>query len=233
MKKTNKEKAFRYERKFVVEGMYNRELESMIKLHPAHFREIFHERIVNNIYFDTTQFKYYRENVDGNASRVKVRIRWYGDLFEQEEKPVLEYKIKSALMGRKESFKLAPFQLDQGFSMRAIKEMVQTSDIPEEIKVHFYHLQPVLLNRYSRKYYLSADQNYRITIDQGLEYYSIRPNNNFFISKFKDPPATIVELKYASDVDNGANELSTLFPFRMTKSSKYVNGVDRFFGSTI
>ena len=85
---------WRYERKFFISGLKKEDIEFMVKLHPAIFREIYHERTVNNLYFDSYEMKSYLDNVSGNSQRAKVRIRWYGDLFGIIEKPVLEVKIK-------------------------------------------------------------------------------------------------------------------------------------------
>ena len=46
---------FRYERKFLIQDATRSEVERSIKLHPALFSEIFHERSVNNIYFDSPE----------------------------------------------------------------------------------------------------------------------------------------------------------------------------------
>ena len=63
---------WRYERKFVIEGHYRAHVESMIKLHPAMFSEIFHERFVNNIYFDSMNMDNYLENELGTIERGKI-----------------------------------------------------------------------------------------------------------------------------------------------------------------
>ena len=62
---------YRYERKFVVNNKELSEIEQGIKFHPAIFKEIFYERQVNNIYFDTIGFKNYHENVGGLSDRYK------------------------------------------------------------------------------------------------------------------------------------------------------------------
>ena len=141
------------------------ELEYIVKLHPRMFLEIYHQRFVNNIYFDSMMLKNYVYNVYGHSERIKVRIRWYGDLFGFIEKPVLELKVKNSILGRKESFPLDPFSLDQHFATKTIMAIVKNSNIPDAVKKEIHYLEPVLLNRYKRKYYSSADKNYRITID--------------------------------------------------------------------
>ena len=37
----------------------------------------------------------------------------------------------------------------------------------------------------------------------------------------------IVELKYDTEHDEYANRISASFPFRLSKNSKYVNGIDQ------
>ena len=89
---------FRYERKFKISEIDRNYVETLVKYHPAMFSEIFHERIVNNIYFDTLNMDYYYDNKSGSSKRMKVRIRWYGNQFGLIEKPVLELKIKDGLI---------------------------------------------------------------------------------------------------------------------------------------
>ena len=51
--------------------------------------------------------------------------------------------------------------------------------------------------------------------------------NNF--SKIpQSDPFNVVELKYGLEDDRLANRISNEFPFRLSKNSKYVNGVNNF-----
>jgi hypothetical protein len=74
------------------------------------------------------------DNVEGEKSRVKIRIRWYGELFGKISKPVLEYKIKKGLAGRKESFPLNDFSLNSDFSKAEIEKAVDRPELPEFVK---------------------------------------------------------------------------------------------------
>ena len=64
-----------FERKFIFRRLCPRNFEVYIKLNIAEFSEIFHQRFINNIYFDTLGFENYYDNIDGIANRVKYRIR--------------------------------------------------------------------------------------------------------------------------------------------------------------
>ena len=213
----------------MLSGITKSEVESIIKLHPAMFFEIFHRRSVNNIYFDSHGLNNYFDNINGDLHRRKTRIRWYGELFSEIVEPVLELKIKNGLLGKKLHYPLPPFKLDNHFNMRDIFYIVQKAKIPELIKTEIKLSQPVLLNRYSRKYFQSADKRYRITIDTDQIFYRISAQNNFFLNNQKDVESVILELKYDVDADNDASYITEHFPFRLTKSSKYISDLEKIY----
>lgn len=197
-------------------------------MHRATFSEIFYPRFVNNIYLDTVAYDNYFDNVYGNAKRVKVRIRWYGELFGRITKPVLEFKVKNNELGGKISFPLDSFKIDKGFTARSIGDLFRRSEIPDAVKVYLLQLRGVLLNRYSRSYFLSVDKNFRLTIDSNLAFYELKPLRNNFLNRRIDRNNIVLELKYASNVDpEKVQSVTNLFPFRLTKSSKYVSGLTR------
>ena len=119
------DKIYRYERKYFITEITGKDIDYIVKIHPAMFSEIFHERSVNNIYFDSPELNNYFDNIDGNMYRVKSRIRWYGRTFGVIEKPVLELKIKNGLLGRKVSYSLDTFKLDGHFNMQKIVQIIQ------------------------------------------------------------------------------------------------------------
>lgn len=218
---------FRYERKFTVPDEQGISVVEQIILHNSYlFREVFHERQVNNIYFDTPGYSDYFDNVLGVWDRRKIRIRWYGDTFGVIEKPVLEIKIKKGLVGDKWSYKLNPFTLNNDFTSAMIQDIFKQSELPKPILESCKMVSPTLQNSYSRRYYLSADNRFRVTLDFKLIYRRIAGRFNNFNFTPKRDPNKIVELKYALNNDVDANAISTQFPFRLNKNSKYVNGIN-------
>lgn len=220
---------YRYERKFFISELTKYEVESIVKLHPAMFSEVYHQRAINNIYFDSINLKSYFDNIDGSTHKIKFRIRWYGELFGHVEKPVLELKIKNELLGKKKSYSLNSFKIDNGFSSLTISNTIEKSDIPEIIKMELKSLKPILLNRYNRKYFQSGVRDYRITVDTDLVYYRIGCQGNSFLSKLTDDINVILELKYDQNMDHNANVITNCFPFRLTKSSKYVTCIKKLY----
>ena len=222
----NKNTPYRYERKFTTSALHGSEVYYHVKKHPALFREIFHPRQVNNIYFDTPELLFYTENKLGISERKKVRIRWYGETTGEVTKPKLEYKIKAGLLGTKWTFDLHPFSMDGNFSFEKINRVFASSDLPPEILEDLKTIRPSLINSYRRTYFLSADQEYRLTFDENLCFYRVDAFQQKFMEKRLQERHFILELKYASDKDDVAEQVSNKFPFRLDKSSKYVSGID-------
>ncbi len=219
--------SYRYERKFFISDLTKYEVESFVTLHSSMFSEIYHQRFVNNIYFDSFKLSNFFDNIDGNAHRIKFRIRWYGNLFGYIEKPVLELKVKNGLGGIKEIYSLLPFKLDNNFNTDAVFHIINTSDVDESVKLRIKTLRPILLNRYKRKYYQSVNRKFRITIDTEQIFYDIGSQDNVFINKYTYDINVILELKYDRKFDSYAHLITNHFPFRITKSSKYVKGIEK------
>ena len=77
---------YRFERKYHVQDLPEVEIEMWIKRSPALFFECFPPRFINNIYFDTPDLSNYHENLSGQAARTKIRLRWYGEFLQSQEK---------------------------------------------------------------------------------------------------------------------------------------------------
>lgn len=223
MEKSN----LRYERKFFVTDLTKHEVESSVRFHPAVFSEIYHERRVNNIYLDSFDMGNYFDNVIGQEKRTKVRIRWYGRLLGDIKNPILELKKKNGLVSRKISFSLPGFKFDMCFSKDILQDVFKRSDLSDRLKLDLSCMDASLLNSYQRKYYLSANKKYRVTLDSDLEFYSVSAFENSFLDRSVDHLSVILEVKYNREHEVGANRVTSFFPFRMTKSSKYIMGVER------
>lgn len=223
----------RFERKFITDYSEN-QAEVLIKQIPGFFSEIYNQRFINNIYFDTPDLKFFSENVLGKDSRQKFRIRWYGDLFGEIIRPVLEVKIKSGLAGSKKSYILKPFIFQKNDKLESIKNSLAISELPYEIAEEMKSLWPQLTNRYKRKYFRSYNKIFRITLDSNIQYFNINKHHNSFINQIKDDSNRIIELKYDVENDNDAGFITNGFPFRLSKNSKYVNGIEqvKFLGSS-
>ena len=216
----------RFERKFVVMDMHYPEIVQQVRNSKASFLSLHHPRHINNIYLDTNDLDFYTDNVSGKGSRKKVRIRWYDKLMGDISKPVLEFKMREGMVGNKLSFPLKPFKLDTEFTNDYIQEIIYNSELPDWVRVIIPMLKPALLNRYHRQYFISFNHKFRLTIDDELTYYGIGSGVNTFMEKHTSDDA-IVELKYGQEHDGKESAFVTnSLPFRLSKSSKYVNGFE-------
>ncbi len=219
---------FRYERKFHITELSRSNVEAIVRVNTAQFSRIFESRWINNIYLDTWTMSSYHENLAGNShDRIKYRIRWYGDLLGKIEHPVLELKIKHGDVNRKVSYPLSPINIPQGLSSKNIRDVLASCDAPPSLRGELLKLKPMIVNRYHRNYFLSVDHQFRLTIDGDIEFYDVSRNGGPMRFPQRDRDSVVLELKYSIDAASRANAISQQFPFRMTRSSKYVNGVER------
>ncbi len=223
------ERSYRYERKFLVESFDHYQQMALIRRHPYLFYQPYPPRYVNNFYLDNAEMSNYFDNVGGAGNRRKVRLRWYGDLLGEIENPMLEIKIKHGLVGTKRQYSFGDFVLADGYNAGELLRMGKSSDLPPEIKLVLLTQQIVLLNRYYRYYFASRDNRFRLTLDINLSFYRVARFNNSFIHGQNDHRNVILELKYDKENDPEAQRVSGFFPFRVTKSSKYVQGIDRVY----
>ena len=186
---------------------------------------------MNNIYYDSHTFENYRNNIEGQTNRLKVRIRWYGNLFGNIKNPTLEIKIKKGVLGKKIFINLPNFFLDKKTDLL---DLIHSNiKLFKSELVDFKCLYPVLLNQYSRQYFISSDNNFRITIDNNLLFINIFEHKNSFEKSCQIRDAIILELKYNPDFQTQANNITQSFPFRISKSSKYVTGIEKTLESIV
>lgn len=219
----------RYERKFIYEyGTPEDLIETEVLSNSFCFREIFHRRTVNNIYYDDQSMSFYHQNVSGDEQRDKYRLRWYGDAFENIHNPVFEIKKKYGAVGDKLSFALSEttYNLKQqtiAKTQEAIVHEIQSQHTPE-LALKLAGLSPSLYNSYERRYFLSDCRNYRITIDYNMTFYNpYYPN--YMISKAQLTDI-VLELKYKAPHDKESRNLTQQLNARLSKNSKYVRGVN-------
>ena len=215
----------RFERKFIISNISKNNIEFIIKSNSALFSEAYCLRRVNNIYLDQPNLNSFFDNIDGNSNRSKVRIRWYGDTIGRIEKPILEIKLKNNLVGSKKRYDLKPFNLDKNYSLKNQKDNFLQSNLDKLILEHLSTFNLSLMNSYKRKYFISKDKNFRITVDFSMKYYKLNQLQNRFNTSFSDKNNIIVELKYPYNLDSIADKITNEFPYRITKSSKYVMGI--------
>ena len=227
---TEGKKEYRYERKFPVkQGLLSKtQMEWQIKTNSFFFSDIYQKRQINSIYLDTDSFELYTDNVVGQSKRFKFRIRWYGEDVMYATEPTLEIKVKYGLTGDKWLFPLPNFKVTD-LSQEKIIRLAKKREVPDIIVEQLYTLNPVLLNTYERKYYLSANKKFRVTLDDKLNFHRFSYAFDSLTNPGKTDVDFVLELKYKPEDDSIANGISKQFPFRLDKYSKYIAGCDCFY----
>ncbi len=215
----------RMEIKFVGYAVNYDAVLNAIRMHPAGFVVPYPDRQVNNVYFDSFEYDAFAENLSGVSSRTKLRYRWYGD--SQVPAPgALEVKCKRNFFGWKLRYNVRDLRYRARASWNAIRRAM-VEQAPAEAKMWLdANPLPVLINRYYRNYFVSADGKMRATIDTRQEVwdqrFESRPN---FKLKGNLAETLVVEFKFDRELQPMASKLLQGFPIRVGRHSKYVNGV--------
>lgn len=217
----------RHENKFVFPESFLGVIEHRLLSSRFFFSEIFYERRVNNIYLDSPDYRNLYDNLCGVQNRVKHRIRWYGASRNVAD-PILEFKIKHGEMGFKEYAPLPSFSFDSDYYydtyLAVIAAGIRDESPAQQLMLHdIFNEVPTLYNTYLRRYYLSADGKFRITIDRELEYAAI---SRWYsgLSGFSEDNI-VVELKYENADMGAAARIIQELGLRLARNSKYVIGM--------
>jgi len=220
----------RLEIKFVAPAHEERLLASWFAGHPACFSEPFPARRVNNVYFDTYDWLAFRQNLSGASQRYKVRYRWYGTS-SLPGRGALEVKCKRNFYGWKLRYPVADAPSVEGDRWQEIRRRL-SSQLTQAGRTWLdANPQPVILNRYQRRYLVTHDQKVRATIDSQLAVYDQRykPRPNLWrVSNM--PRVIVVELKFDRSERERASRLVEGLPLRVSRHSKYVTGVQSIQG---
>lgn len=227
----------RYELKIVLPKHFKQELLTKLRCSKYFINEIYEKRQVNNIYFDTVNYTDYLASVNGNDTRKKYRIRWYGELVEDRIIPQLECKYKQGMAGGKNLCELLPFHIDEEFDYveyyGLLKRRFHTLNETQQYMIgELLSRVPVLINTYERQYFMTLDGKYRLTIDENMLFYNYNKLNfshNPIVSL--EEQNILLEVKFdVSDVV-GAKKLINELGYRLGKNSKYVNGINSILGN--
>ncbi len=216
---------WRYERKYFLRSVSADDAELLIRLCPRYFRQVYPDRYINNIYLDSPSLRCYWENVDGVSPRFKQRLRWYGELRQDDATATLEIKRKYNAVGDKIRIPLGAFNSAEAINDDGVAALLGTAVNDRRFLSHGDGFKCVLVNRYLRRYYATFDGLFRATLDRELQFYPVDNGRRASDLAVRENVA-IVEIKYARDHDSLAREVLEYFPFRPTRISKYVYGVD-------
>ena len=190
------------------------------------FSEIYSERSVQSLYYDTNDFDLYHDSVNGIQNRIKIRARFYNRF---NKKFNLEYKIKLSELGYKNFPNSDSINSGKKIPLEFSKYSDKKSELllPSHIEKLYF---PKIFINYDRKYFYSTRFNIRITIDKNLKF-SMAKIFGEKIKVFLTKPITynVLEIKYDQKnfVDNTfTNIISNSVNLMLERSSKYCDAVE-------
>jgi hypothetical protein len=217
--------ARRRERKYPLSEDELREFRWWHRSQGRAFARAYPTRTVNNIYFDRPDWASYDDNMSGVSDRTKCRLRWYGETDGAKE-ATFEVKHRRNAVGHKlqqripmEALRLSSLPLTRLCGRLRVV-------LPAELRMPLEQsLRPVLYNRFCREYYEAPD-GVRMTVDTDMAFAPLVSRPLPTLRPIRSGTAGVVEFKYSLDRQSEAIEALRRFPFRATRFSKYVVGVD-------
>ncbi len=215
----------RFELKFIAERMDLAELIALVRRQPGLFREVYPNRVVNNIYLDTPGLDDFEDHVNGLARRVKNRVRWYGWAGTVIERPVFERKLRQGQITGKLSHPLPALTLEGGSISESLAGCLVGANLPERLLGALRQREPAVFNRYRRHYFESADRRFRLTIDSEMRFGEVSKAGFADDRLSAISPFLVIEMKFPPQYGEEASKVTGQLPFPLTRCSKYVLGI--------
>ena len=187
----------RIEKKFFIDSLSIKRIEAEIVKHG--FNPIFKERIIKSLYYDTTDFKCYKESSEGVVPRKKYRIRSY------DKKNYYQLEVKSQ-------------QIDGRYKKTTPIDEYSNKLFDKEYGM----LEKKLFTEYKRKYF--SNGYLRLTLDFEIKFEKMSRQKVIFGNKFVIELKPISEYSVQSQqlAENMFNTPEVSF-------SKYEKAVERLF----
>lgn len=211
----------RYELKFRIQQRYIGNFFDWIDRSPALFCNLYIQRKVSSIYFDTNLSHSLGECYNDSLEKVKVRLRWYDDDMRSAR---LEVKSKFGLISMK--------KIDDQFNseFKDIVDLMQYCACRyfKDDFLSLYLLNPKVIVSYQREYYESSNPvypNLRVTIDTDVEFQRVDHSGLMGIA-VPEGDDVIMEVKFPVSIYNDAVYLLRNLNAELTKNSKFVNAFE-------
>ena len=195
-----------------------------------------HEYTIRSIYFDSDQFDFYYEKLDGIKIRKKLRVRTYNEV---DSTSCFFFEIKRRFENRifKERIKGNIDSLEQVCIQQQMpnESIFDSQNSKNSLGRFIYNLKlkslrPVLLVIYEREAFIGAiNPEIRLTFDKDVRI-SLFPDfkDNFEDTRpqFVTNERCVLELKFNSFMPKWMRTLVGVFNLRAQSISKYCMGID-------
>ena len=234
---------YRYEYKYLVSSSLLPKLRELIypyidlDSHVEHKET--HQYSVRSIYFDTSNFDYYFDKLEGIGNRKKVRLRTYQENTDESiaflevkrkyEVPLIKYRAPLKAEDITKIFQSGNTEKLTLDSLGAIENAKENS----KSFFHFLYkdkLIPIILISYEREPYNSKfDPTTRITFDKNLRSFPFPKLEDIYredILSDSLPGQFILEVKFNHMFPKWMNSIISRFRLRSEAVSKYITSID-------
>jgi len=196
--------------------------------------------IVNNLYFDTPDLRFYYDTKFRRLTRYKPRARYYGKNIGDYIWPELKFRNSNVIW--KIRHKLPINQWPTLFYPQLSEKkqsLIKTRLNTFEEVIHWHNAQPIMHVRYFREPFVTRIENYgRVTLDRSLSYRMAKGSLDLDCREremiyYDDPVTTIhyespvlLEIKVERLVPLWAIDLIKRFELVQRPFSKYCYGID-------
>ncbi len=196
--------------------------------------------IVNTLYFDTPDLRFYHDTKNRKLTRYKPRARFYGEKVTDYIWPEIKYRHGSVIW--KTRYRIPAEKWPELFYLQKseqVKPVLKPGVDSFQELIHWYGAQPILYVRYFREPYVTELEDYgRITFDRHLSYRmahgSINLSQDDEDMLFYDDPVTsrhfespvLLEIKVETLIPFWAIDIIRKFNLIQRPFSKYCYGID-------
>lgn len=194
------------------------------------FNNVYPDRQIKTLYFDTENFTYLNDNLSGISKRQKFRLRIYEKPLNKYDESFFEVKIRNNSYNWKyrhqiQKFKLKDVRLGStdfyNFFYKELNYNEYTASFFE--KPHFI----TLANSYLRSYFETIN-GIRLTVDKKLNFNGLHMDSMIWADNTINEQYNVVEIKYEPSMKNVVSNLCRTFSLKQVRHSKYVKGLSYF-----
>ncbi len=194
-------------------------------------KEVYKERIVNSLYYDTNDFHLFSLAVNGISERYKSRARFYDD---GKSGYTYEDKIKVSDLNKKRLISSNSKKPSNRFGEELELVRYPNYKLPIKLLCRIGNLLlPKTLITYKRKYFLSNCKTTRLTLDTNIIFHKASLlSNKIILTSKRILNQNIIEMKFDSAIEPPKNLISLIsdeFNLTYSKCSKYCKAIESLY----
>jgi hypothetical protein len=184
--------------------------------------------LVRSLYFDTHDYRFYIEKIDGDCNRIKFRIRTYGT--DPKEKPDIRVEMKVRKGNTMEKYGcFVSFE-----DYRVFMDKHHWRDDKDPVLIDFtryvrkWNLQPKTLVQYDREGFHSRTlDGIRLTFDHRIKSAPSKelfPTHEYWRRHYASQ--IVLEIKHQNNIPGWLENMIQSYHMKVIPNSKYANSIE-------